>query len=84
MAGVDQTLDLVDKPLVVERARMKSFEQALIRWVKTLGSHYVVTDPLELGGAETATYATTQRIPTILRPGSREEVQAYVVIGQEA
>lgn len=84
MAGVDQTLDMVGNQFVVERARMKSFEQALTRWEKALGSHYVVTDPLELGGAETATYATTQRIPAILHPGSREEVQACVVIAQEA
>lgn len=44
-------------------------------WCRALGSEFVVSDTPALVRAETATFATSQNIPAILRPGSVEQVQ---------
>ena len=48
---------------------------SLRHWEQLLGSEFVQTDSSALRTAETATFATSQRVPAILRPGSREQVQ---------
>jgi 4-cresol dehydrogenase (hydroxylating) len=48
---------------------------AIHEWIESLGAEHVVCDPLELRRAETATFATSNRIPVILRPGDRAQVQ---------
>lgn len=56
------------------------WEGALDEWRKLLGEEHVVTDPQARRRYETATFATCQRIPVILRPASREEVQGCLRI----
>lgn len=53
---------------------------AAAAWSECLGAEHVVTRDSELKEAETATFATTQRIPMILRPGDRSQVQECLVI----
>jgi 4-cresol dehydrogenase (hydroxylating) len=53
---------------------------ALREWGRALGREWVVTSQDELRDAGTATFGSDRKIPAILRPGSREEVQACVRI----
>jgi 4-cresol dehydrogenase (hydroxylating) flavoprotein subunit len=53
---------------------------AIAAWRRAIGSQHVVTDAVALRAAEQATYATSQQIAAIIRPGTREEVQACVRI----
>ncbi len=53
---------------------------ALREWTRVLGREFVVTSDEVLRDAGTATFASDRSIPAILRPGSREEVQACVRI----
>jgi 4-cresol dehydrogenase (hydroxylating) flavoprotein subunit len=48
---------------------------ALQYWERLLGAEFVSVEETSLRAAETATFATTQRIRAILRPGTREQVQ---------
>ena len=48
---------------------------ALRDWEQLLGAEFVQVGSSALRAAETATFATSQRIPAILRPASREQVQ---------
>jgi 4-cresol dehydrogenase (hydroxylating) len=57
---------------------MPDLEAALAAWRNLLGPEHVVTDTATLASTETATFATTQRVPAVLRPGSRREVQECV------
>jgi len=47
-----------------------------------LGREFVITSPEATESASTATFATTQRVPALLRPGSREELQACLAIAR--
>jgi 4-cresol dehydrogenase (hydroxylating) flavoprotein subunit len=49
--------------------------EALEHWTSLLGAAHVITDDPSRKAAETATFATTQKVSAILRPGSRDEVQ---------
>lgn len=51
------------------------YENALIEWSMALGPENVITEPSSLLAAETGTFASSHRIPAIIRPGSRQEVQ---------
>lgn len=62
---------------------MSALEAALTEWRSALGEAHVVTEPEALADAEAATFATTQRIPAILRPADTAEVQACLRIAQE-
>ena len=48
---------------------------ALQHWKQLLGPEFVTTESSACREAETATFATWQKIPAILRPGTREQVQ---------
>ena len=48
---------------------------ALDRWRAAIGAENVTCDSETLRAAETATFATSQRVPAILRPADRAEVQ---------
>ncbi|KFE71540.1 FAD-binding oxidoreductase [Hyalangium minutum] len=61
---------------------MSALETALTEWRSALGEEHVITEPEALASAETATFATTQRIPAILRPSTTAEVQACLRIAQ--
>src|SRR5215470_11685439 len=50
-------------------------DSALRQWQNLLGGEHVITDSLALRSAETGTFASRNRIPAILRPGTRQEVQ---------
>src|SRR5947209_8373737 len=60
-----------------ERVTMRRLEyaSALDEWARIVGPEHVSTDPRELRAAETATYATGHRIPAIVRPLDRAQVQ---------
>jgi 4-cresol dehydrogenase (hydroxylating) flavoprotein subunit len=53
-------------------------DMACRAWTDILGAGYVLDDPATRRRAETATFATTQRVPLIIRPADRAEVQACV------
>jgi 4-cresol dehydrogenase (hydroxylating) flavoprotein subunit len=52
-----------------------AISSALEQWTDLLGSEFVLQDRSSLQPAETATFATAQRIPAILQPANREQVQ---------
>lgn len=54
---------------------MDSLRLALPRWIQILGAEHVSCDPQELSEAATATFATAQRIPAILRPACRQQLR---------
>lgn len=54
--------------------------QAIAAWRDAVGDAYVLTDPAYLTLVGTATFSTTQRVPAVVCPASREEVQACVEI----
>ena len=53
---------------------------AVLEWAEAIGSKYVVCDSVELAAWQTATFGTSQRVLTVLRPHSAEEVAACVKI----
>jgi 4-cresol dehydrogenase (hydroxylating) flavoprotein subunit len=62
---------------------MNTLTRALRAWQEIVGPEHVLTDPAALSAAETATFSTSNRIPAIIRPGSREEVRACVRVANE-
>jgi len=54
---------------------MSNLESALCEWAAVVGDDNVVTDATALRAAETGTFASGHRIPAIVRPASRSEVQ---------
>ena len=51
------------------------YETALVELSAAVGAEHVITDPASLRAAETATFPTGNRIPAIVRPANRAEVQ---------
>ncbi|MCU0247984.1 MAG: FAD-dependent oxidoreductase, partial [Bryobacter sp.] len=58
------------------------FLHAIQDWIDALGAEYVVTDSGSRLSAQTATFSTESKIPAILRPANREQVQACLRIAQ--
>lgn len=56
---------------------------AIAAWKQLLGPNHVITETAELTAAETATFATTQQIPVILYPDSREALQTCLKIANQ-
>jgi len=56
-------------------ARTNLPETALRQFEDIVGGEHVLTESSSLRAAETGTFATGRRIPAIIRPGSRREVQ---------
>ncbi|MBC7927152.1 MAG: FAD-binding oxidoreductase, partial [Bryobacteraceae bacterium] len=52
-----------------------NIESAFAAWSEVLGPEHVITDRAALESSATATFLTRQRIPAILRPSTREQVQ---------
>lgn len=61
---------------------MERLEEALGAWRRAIGTEHVLVDAPTLESAGTATFATSQRVPAVLRPGSREEVRECLRIAQ--
>lgn len=59
------------------------YENAVTEWSAALGQENVVTAAPALRAAETGTYATSHRIPAIIRPANRQEVQECLRIANE-
>lgn len=49
---------------------------ALDLWREAVGTEHVITAPETLNAVSTATFATHQRVPAVVRPGTVPEVQA--------
>lgn len=62
---------------------MNDLTRALEAWRGIVGAEHVLTDPATLSAAGTATFATANRVPAIIRPGDREEVRACVRVANE-
>jgi 4-cresol dehydrogenase (hydroxylating) len=62
---------------------MSDHARIISRYQALLGAEHVLTHPEALAAAETATFATRTRIPAILRPADRVEVQACVRLAGE-
>lgn len=56
---------------------------ACSRWKAAVGDEHVTTDPDALARAARATFATSQRIPVIVRPADRAEVQECLTIASQ-
>lgn len=59
---------------------MTDLPAALAAWQQLLGPEHVISATAALAAAQTATFATHQRIPALIRPASRAELQACVRI----
>src|SRR5689334_2682251 len=57
-----------------------SLDEALEQWTLVLGRENIILERRAREEAETATFASTQTIPAILRPASRVELQECVHI----
>jgi 4-cresol dehydrogenase (hydroxylating) flavoprotein subunit len=57
-----------------------TLHQALEQWTEALGASNVLLDRQNLQAAETATFATSQTVPAILRSANREELQSCMRI----
>jgi len=55
--------------------RQPNLEAALTQWARAVGGEHVITEAPQLRAAEITTFAVSHRIPAILRPANREEVQ---------
>lgn len=55
--------------------RQSNLEAALTQWARVVGRENVITEAAPLRAAETTTFAVSHRIPAIVRPANREEVQ---------
>ncbi|WP_224243207.1 FAD-binding oxidoreductase [Hyalangium gracile] len=62
---------------------MDRLQEALEAWRRALGEEHVLVDEATLARAGTATFATTQAVGAVLRPGNTEEVRACVRIAQQ-
>jgi 4-cresol dehydrogenase (hydroxylating) flavoprotein subunit len=62
-------------PAVVTEDTDRLAVKALEQWMSLLGAEYVITDDSSRFAAETATFATTQKVLAILRPGCRDDVR---------
>lgn len=58
-------------------------DAALSALLEIVGADHVIADGRTLREAETATFATTQRVPLIIRPADRAQVQACLRIAQQ-
>lgn len=58
----------------------RTLAEALAAWRDLLGPDGVSTDQGLLEAAETATFATDRKIPAIVRPRSREDVQSCLAV----
>ena len=54
--------------------------QALSEWRSAVGRDNVITKEAVLRAAQRATFSTHQRVPAVIRPGDRQEVQACLRI----
>ena len=64
-----------DEGVPVRHISMSGLHDALEAWREVLGREHVIADRSACAAAETATFATHQRIAAIIRPGSREHVR---------
>jgi 4-cresol dehydrogenase (hydroxylating) len=60
--------------------QVPAFAEAIHRWTAIVGAEHVVCDREALAAASTATFRTTSRVIAVVRPGSREDVQACVCV----
>jgi len=58
-------------------------DDAVQAWIDILGPEHVIADSTTRRVAETATFATTQRVPLIIRPADRAQVQACMRIAHQ-
>jgi len=58
-------------------------DEALSEWAAVVGAEFVVCDPHVRQEAETATFATTQTVPAIVRPADRDELQQCMRIANQ-
>jgi len=54
-----------------------SLIDALSAWRELIGDEYVTSDETSRASIETATYLTSQKVPAIIRPASRDELQEW-------
>lgn len=62
---------------------MDNLDDALKAWRNLLGSENVLSDSDACEAAQTATFATAQQVPAIIRPSNRVDVQACVKIANQ-
>nr|WP_248277648.1 FAD-binding oxidoreductase [Brasilonema sp. UFV-L1] len=55
----------------------------LLAWQELLSSENVLTDEKTISAVQTATFATTQRVLAVIRPGDRAEVQECIKIANQ-
>ncbi len=60
------------------------YQSAIDDWIAAIGAEHVTTAGAALQEADTATFATTSRIPAILRPADREQVRECLRIANRS
>ena len=65
---------------VVHGTPTTSLRSAVEEWSDVVGAQHVIGDPATLESAETATFATGQRVPLIVRPADRQQLQSCLLI----
>ena len=63
--------------------KMMDIDSALQTWQEILGAEHVIVDAVIREQAQTATFATAQKVPAILRPHTHAEVQACVRVANQ-
>jgi len=67
-------------PLQETRTTDSAIDRALLEWAAVVGREHVIDNAAALAEARTATFATSQATPAILRPADRSQVQECVRI----
>lgn len=62
---------------------MENLRLALAAWRDILGSEYVIADEASIKAVQTATFATTVRVPAIIQPSDRTQVQQCLKIANQ-
>src|SRR5262245_64786703 len=61
----------------------RDLSRAIAEWSAIVGPDHVPTHRAPLGAAATATFPTTARVPLIVRPADRQQVQACLRVANE-
>lgn len=67
----------------MDKRQTNPYSAAINAWRKAIGDDNVLTDQCDLDAVSKATFATSQKIPAVIRPLTTAEVQACVKIANQ-
>ena len=77
------TYSIISPNSTFDNLTSDNLTNALNQWENLLGKNYVITDEKQRIEAETATYQTTAKIPAIIQPSNRQEIQECLKIANQ-